>query len=213
MRLLAIPVKSLARAKGRLSAILTAAERAAVTLAMLEDVLDAALPLGGWDVWVVSPDQAVLNVAAARGARPVAEERPGLVASIRQVEQATGGGDAMAVVLGDLPLLTADALGRVLRTLGPVVAAPSASDGGTNVLLRRPGSVIAPRFGGDSLRKHRDAARSLGLPFAVVHGPELSFDLDRPGDVAQLLSWPAPSRTRAACLDMGLADRLSVRTP
>ena len=41
--MIAVPVKSLSRAKTRLSRVLTPLERAALTLAMLEDVLDAAL--------------------------------------------------------------------------------------------------------------------------------------------------------------------------
>ena len=49
MRAIAIPVKPLSRAKTRLSPQLTSFERGALTLAMLEDVLDAALAVSGWD--------------------------------------------------------------------------------------------------------------------------------------------------------------------
>ena len=42
MRVIAVPVKALAGAKGRLASVLTPTERAALTLTMLEDVLDAA---------------------------------------------------------------------------------------------------------------------------------------------------------------------------
>jgi 2-phospho-L-lactate guanylyltransferase len=211
MRVIAVPVKSLERAKGRLSEVLRPLERAALTLAMLEDVLDGCLAVPGWQTWVISPDEAVLEVSARRRARPVPEENPGLLAAVRQVEEEAAGADALAVVLGDLPLLTADALGKALHTLGPVVAAPSDSDGGTNLLLRRPPSVIPPRFGTRSFRKHREAAEFRGIPFASVQAPELAFDLDRPFDVPALLAAGRHSRTRAACLDMGLAERLSVR--
>src|SRR5687768_16850414 len=147
MRVVAVPVKSLERAKGRLAGALTPLERAALTLAMLEDVLDACLAQPGWHTWVVSPDEAVLEVSARRRARPVVEEEPGLLSAVRQVEEEADGADALALVLGDLPLLTAEALGGALQTLGPVVAVPSESDGGTNVLLRRPPGVIQARFG------------------------------------------------------------------
>jgi 2-phospho-L-lactate/phosphoenolpyruvate guanylyltransferase len=208
MRVIAVPVKSLERAKGRLSEILGPLERAALTLAMLEDVLDACLAQPGWQTWVVSPDEAVLEVSARRRARPVVEDRPGLLAAIHQVEEEAHGADALAVVLGDLPLLAAPALGRVLQTLGPVVAAPSTSDGGTNILLRRPPGVIAARFGTDSFRKHRESAEFRGIPFAEVRALELAYDLDRPEDVPELLARSGPGRTRSACLEMGLADRL-----
>jgi 2-phospho-L-lactate/phosphoenolpyruvate guanylyltransferase len=212
MRVIAVPVKSLDRAKGRLSAVLAPLERAAITLAMLEDVLDACQAMAGWQTWVISPDEAVLEVSARRRARPVAEEDPGLLAAVHQVEEEAAAADALAVVLGDLPLLTPAARGRALRTLGPVVAAPSASDGGTNLLLRRPPGVIPPRFGTESFRKHRESAVFRDIPFAEVRDPELEFDLDRPEDVAHLLAAGGLGRTRAACLEMGLADRLSVRS-
>jgi 2-phospho-L-lactate guanylyltransferase len=208
MRVIAVPVKSLERAKSRLSEILRPLERAALTLAMLEDVLDACLAQPGWQTWVVSPDEAVLEVSARRRARPVVEDEPGLLAAVHQVEEAAHGADALAVVLGDLPLLTTPALAGALQTLGPVVGAPSASDGGTNVLLRRPPGVIRARFGTDSFRKHREAAEFRAIPFADVRAPELAFDLDRPEDVPELLHRRGPGRTRAACLEMGLADRL-----
>ena len=211
MRVIAVPVKSLERAKGRLAEVLQPLERGALTLAMLEDVLDACLAMPGWQTWVISPDEAVLEVSARRRARPVAEEETGLLAAIRQVEEEAADADALAVVLGDLPLLTAGALGGLLRTIGPVVAAPSASDAGTNVLLRRPPRIIPPRFGTNSFRKHRDAAEFRGIPFAVSRAPELAFDLDRPEDIPELLERGGPGRSRAACLEMGLPERLSVR--
>ena len=211
MRVIAVPVKSLERAKGRLSAVLEPLERAALTLAMLEDVLDACLAVPGWQTWVVSPDEAVLEVSARRRARPLPEEDPGLLAAIHQVEEEAAGADALAVVLGDLPLLTAPALEFALHTLSPVVAVPSDSDRGTNVLLRRPPGVIPARFGIDSYRKHREAAEVLGVPFSSVDAPEMGFDLDRPADILRLLDEGGPGRARATCLELGLAERLSVR--
>jgi 2-phospho-L-lactate guanylyltransferase len=213
MRVIAVPVKSLDRAKSRLAHVLAPLERAALTLAMLEDVLDPCLRMPGWQTWVVSPDEAVLEVSARRRARAVLEEKAGLSAAIRQVQEEAAEADALVVVLGDLPFLTAEALTRVLRTLGPVVAAPSVSEEGTNVLLRRPPTAIPARFGSDSFRKHRDSAEFKGLPFSVVRAPELAFDLDTPDDIAQVLEWRGASRTRQACLEMGLADRLNLRTP
>ena len=55
MRAIALPVKSLDESKGRLAPLLSPLERAALTLAMLEDVLDATLAMPGWDTWVISP--------------------------------------------------------------------------------------------------------------------------------------------------------------
>ena len=74
VRVMVLPVKRLEDAKIRLGSVLAPLERAALTLAMLEDVLDAALVVPGWETWVLSPDEAVLEVAAGRGARAITED-------------------------------------------------------------------------------------------------------------------------------------------
>ncbi|HEX6262774.1 MAG TPA: 2-phospho-L-lactate guanylyltransferase [Actinomycetota bacterium] len=211
MRVIAVPIKDLSRAKGRLSGILSPMERAALTLAMLEDVLAACVEMPGWQTWVISPDPSALQQAARMRARPVEERDRGLVSAIRQVEEEAANADALAVVLADLPLLTPAALMRALQTLGSVVAAPADSDAGTNLLLRRPPDAIPPRFGTDSFRKHREAAELHDIPFAEVRLPQLAFDLDRPADLTALLASSSRSRTKATCHEMGLPERLSVR--
>jgi len=213
VRAIAIPVKPLSRAKTRLSPQLTSLERGALTLAMLEDVLDAALAVIGWDTWVVSPDQAVLEIAARRGARPVAEEKPPLSSALRQVERLAlkEEGDALAVLPGDVPLVTAEALTAALRSLGPVVITPSHDEAGTSLLLRRPPRAIPARFGPDSFRRHLDLAAAKGLPVAVVDRRELSFDLDGPSDILALLHTGRRGRARQVCLEMDLGERLSAQ--
>jgi len=212
MRVLAVPIKSLERSKGRLAGTLSPAERAVLTMALLEDVLDACFRQPGWDVAVVSRDQAVLEVAARRGARPVAEEGGSLLGAVRQVEATTRGRSSeLAVLLGDLPYLTAGELRHALALPGPVVAAPALSDGGTNLLLRRPASVIPARFGRSSFAKHRWAAQRKGLKLVEARGPGLERDLDRPADLAALLASGHRGRARTACLEIGLAARLLER--
>jgi 2-phospho-L-lactate guanylyltransferase len=213
VQVIAVPVKRLEGAKGRLSSVLSPTERAVLTLALFEDVLDASLAQDGWEVWVVSHAEAVLEVAAGRGARPVAERGRSLLEAIRQVEEAVPGRwSRLAVVLADLPLLTPGTLSMALAAGGPVVAAPAASDGGTNMLLRRPPSVIAARFGPSSFARHRAAAARRKIPFREARIPELAFDLDRPADLTRLLREGRGGRARLACLEMGLAERLAVRT-
>lgn len=215
MRVLAVPVKSLERAKSRLGAILSPGERAALSLAMLEDVLDACLGQAGWDVWVVSHAQAALEAAVRRGARAVPEHGASLVAAVGQVERAVAGrATELGIVLADLPFVTPVALREALgRAASAAVAAvPAESDGGTNILLRTPPSVIPARFGRSSYPRHRLEAYRAGVTLKEVRSPELGFDLDRPTDLVRLLESDGDSRARSACLEMGLADRLRVRT-
>jgi 2-phospho-L-lactate guanylyltransferase len=213
MRTLAVPVKPLERAKRRLGHLLSPDERAILTLAMLEDVFDACEGQAGWDVWVVSRDARVLEVAARRGVRPLTETGTSLLEAVRLVEAAVPGPkDELAVVLADLPFAVAPALAEVLSRPGPVVAVPAASDGGTNVLLRRPPSAIRARFGRASFAKHRWAARRAGVSFETADVPELAFDLDRPEDLERVLADRRHrGRTWAVCLEMGLAERLRAR--
>lgn len=209
--MIAIPVKSLSRTKSRLSTELTPLERGALTLAMLEDVLDATGAVPGWDTWVVSPDEVVLEIAVRRGVRPIAEDKPPLSSAVRQAERLAReeGADALAVIPGDLPLITAEALTQALRTLGPVVLVRSGGEG-TNLLLRRPPRSIPSRFGPDSFRRHLALATMRGLPVAVVERPELSFDVDLPSDILTVLGSSRRGRTREVCLEMGLTERLQV---
>jgi 2-phospho-L-lactate/phosphoenolpyruvate guanylyltransferase len=192
--------------------MLAPAERAALTLALLDDVLRAATAQSPWEVWVISADRAVLKAGTGWGARPVIEQGHTLLQAVRQVEEQLRGSRELAVLLGDLPYLTSEELSRALATAGPVVAAPAASDGGTNLLLRRPPSVIPARFGRASFAKHAWAARRARVDLVKVRAPGLELDLDGPEDVAALIASTHLGRARAACVEMGLEARLRAPT-
>ena len=211
MRALAVPVKPLHRSKTRLSPALTPAERGALTLAMLEDVLDACLQQPGWETWVVSGSPEALAIARDRGARPMPELGSTLLEAVRQAEaEVPRSGDELGIVLADLPLITAGALSEALSLAGAVVAAPAESDGGTNLLVRRPPTAIAARFGRSSYQRHRGGAYRRGLTFHEARFAELGFDLDRPADLLTLLARDGADRATSACRAMGLPDRLRV---
>lgn len=214
MRVIALPVKSLGDAKSRLDPVLEPIERASLTLAMLEDVMDATQALPGWETWVISPDEGVLELVMQRGAHAIAEDKPPLGNAIRQVDEEAAARqiETLAVLLPDTPLVTADALTRALHTLGPVVLAPSADEGGTNLLIRRPPTSIGARFGTDSYRRHLEAAAEAGLPTSIVHREELAFDLDLPGDILTVLEARRPGRTLAVCRELDLGSRIATRT-
>jgi 2-phospho-L-lactate guanylyltransferase len=210
VQVLAVPVKPLERAKTRLATVLSAPERARLTLAMLEDVMDAATAQRGWDVWVVSADRAVLRTAARRGVRARLETAGSLLGAVRETESELGPEDVLAVLLADLPLLDAVGLAGGLRAAAEarVAAAPAASDGGTNLLVRRPAGAIPARFGRESLARHAAEAVRAGLPMRRIHEPGLAFDLDRPADLERVLAEGRAGRTLEACQELGLSRRL-----
>jgi len=211
VRILAVPVKSLSRSKTRLSKVLNPLERGALTLAMLEDVLDATSQMPGWETWVISPDEAVLEIAVHRRVRGVTEDRSPLSAAVRQVEREAkaAGAQTLAVLLGDVAMITPEALSAALQTIGPVVVAPDSSGKGTNMLLRRPPRSIQAHFGPHSMSRHTDAAAERELPISTVTSPELAFDLDTAADIQFLLDSGREGRTRACLLQMGAGERLS----
>ena len=214
MRVIAVPVKSLGRGKSRLAPVLSPLERGALTLAMFEDVLDATLGLEGWETWVASADESVLEIAVGRRARTIVEQGRSLRAAIEQIEEEAAGraAEALAIVPADLPLVTGAALTAAVHTLGPVVLAPSADERGTNLLLRRPPNAIPSRFGADSYRRHLEAAAERDLPIAVIERGELAFDLDDPGDILTMLRSRRPGRTLEVCRELGLEERVVART-
>ena len=213
VRVIALPVKSLGETKSRLDPVLDPLERGALTLAMLEDVMDATQDLFGWETWVVSPDETVLEIALARGAHAVIEDAPPLSSAIHQVEEEADAKmvESLAILLPDTPLVTATALTKALHTLGSVVLAPSADEGGTNLLLRRPPTSIPARFGHDSYRKHLQEAAEADVPTAVVEVDELAFDLDLPNDILTVLDSGRDTRTLQVCHDLDLRSRIPAR--
>jgi 2-phospho-L-lactate guanylyltransferase len=208
-RVIVVPVKALNRAKTRLASVLSLVERAALTLAMLEDVLDAAFAQEGWETWVASSDESVLEVSARRGARAFPETAASLLGGLHLVEEDVGGASReLAVLLADVPLVSASTLRDALDLDAAVVAAPAASDGGTNLLVRRPPQVIPARFGPNSFGRHRWAARQARVTFETAEHPELSFDVDRPEDLERLMLAGDGTRSASVCHDLGMPARL-----
>jgi 2-phospho-L-lactate guanylyltransferase len=214
VKVIAIPVSSLDESKTRLADALSLLERGALTLAMLEDVIDATTALPGWETWVISPDETVLEIAATRGVVRVLEEKPPLANAVRQIEAEAvdHGVEQLAILLGDTPLVTTEALLSALHTLGAVILAPDEREVGTNLLVRRPPRAIRARFGTESFRKHLEGAAMAGIPASVVQHPELAFDLDAPADILTLLRSKKEGRTRDVCLEMDLRARIRVHS-
>ncbi|HXF98665.1 MAG TPA: NTP transferase domain-containing protein [Gaiellaceae bacterium] len=158
-------------AKRRLPAPL----RAAVALAMLGDVVEAALAVG--EVLVVTDDP----VAVPPGAAAVADPGAGLGAAVA-AGLALVQGDVL-VVNADLPCATPDALRR-LAAHG--LALVEARDATTNALSlpgrSRPDPSLLPTLYGpgsaDRFRAH--------APFATAAIPELRDDVDTLDDLERL---------------------------
>jgi 2-phospho-L-lactate guanylyltransferase len=154
--------------------------RAAVAVAMLGDVVEAALEVGR--VLVVTDDVAVVPP----GAEGLPDVGGGLGAAV-SAGLALVDGHAL-VVNADLPAATPAAIRR-LAAAG--LALVEARDGTTNALSLPDPAVFAPLYGPGSAARFRAHA-----PFAPVDIPELAVDVDTAADLEQLAPLVGP-RTRA----------------
>ena len=116
-----VPVKSFARAKARLAALIDSAQREQLARAMLEDVLAALRKLDDLSgILVVSADRGAKEIARAYGAQTIhdpLEEGPNeairlALPLLREVEA-----DAMIVVPSDVPQIEANELMPIIAHL------------------------------------------------------------------------------------------------
>jgi 2-phospho-L-lactate guanylyltransferase len=163
-------------AKQRLSSRL----RAAVALAMLGDVVEAALAVGR--VLVVTDDPTVVP----RGVEIVPDLGHGLGAAVAAgLARAEG---HTLVVNADLPAVTPGSLRHLAASGLALVEAP---DGTTNALSLPDPAVFEPLYGPGSAARFRASA-----PFVTVALPELELDVDMDDDLQRLAVRVGP-RTRA----------------
>ena len=208
-----IPVKRLDAAKSRLWPQLPRASVERLTVAMLEDVLEALLAVRSLGtVVVVTEDEGAGSAARAAGARAFVRPDPGLNAALdaAAAELAGEGAHAVLIVLGDVAGVTSGDISELVRALDAcggrgVVLAPS-RDGGTSALLRAPHDAIPSCFGPASAAAHRERALRAGIPYRELALPSLAVDLDRAEDVEDLLRGPqGAARTRRALHELGWA--------
>jgi 2-phospho-L-lactate guanylyltransferase len=194
-----VPLRSVAGGKARLGEALDAEEREVLILGMLERTLGV---LGTWTpctrTHVVTQDLRVARRITSLTVGAILQVTDGLNEGITLgvTEALREGARAVLVVPADLPLLSIDALDRLLDGADaalaagsgrPLVAiAPSDARNGTNALLLFPPDVIAPRFGEHSFEAHVRAAAAADATLQVVPDPALGFDLDTPEDLEML---------------------------
>jgi len=163
-------------AKSRVSSPL----RAALAVAMLGDVVEAAVVVGR--VLVVTDDATVVP----RGVEVVADPGRGLGAAV-EAGLSHVAGHAL-VVNADLPAATPESLRRLA---GSALALVEARDGTTNALSLPDPRVFAPLYGPQSADRFRTHAA-----FATASIPELEADVDSEADLERLGGQLGP-RTRA----------------
>ena len=185
-----VPVGTLDGAKSRLGAVLDAEERLELTKLLARRTIGAAIAARGIaETIVVTPDDAVRDLASELGARALRQRDGGLNRGIDAArdEASASGADAVVILPIDLPDITSAAIEAVLAPLAdperPLVAIVADRHGrGTNALLIAPPDAIDVCFGGSSAMAHAGAARDADAALVELDGP-LSLDLDTPDDL------------------------------
>lgn len=200
-----IPVKSLDLAKSRLQALVPAAPRRALVLAMFLDTLVAAQAAGAVTaVTVVTDDAQIGAQATARGASAIGEPvcAPGVDGLNAAVAAAaaplTARGRAVLVLHADLPAVTGAAVSAAvtdgLRSPSGRAFVADRAGTGTTALLAGPGVDLDPRFGPGSAAAHRDS----GAAELTAAAPGLRCDVDTVADLRRVLRLGAGPHTRRA---------------
>lgn len=217
-----LPLKEFAAAKQRLSGLLSAAERAHLFQAMVEDVLGVLTTHADIErVVVCSRDHSAQWLASHYDIEFLDESILGasdLNSAVNTAVQhlADDGCSDVLVVHGDLPLLSADDISSFLaqhRRAGAaaVTIAPDRRRSGTNLLAWRPLSLFSACYGVDSFMLHCAQARQLEIESTICDLPGARCDIDEPEDLLFLIAQPgrtAAVTSLAFLRDSGIAARL-----
>lgn len=212
-----VPVKRFDLAKSRLAERLGPAERIDLARAMLEDVVEQIAQTERFaGVLVVTGDAEAAAIAHDFSAQVLTDltengTNEAVLQGLRNLDDA--GKTKVVIVPSDIPFVTASELHDVLLALErvPIVIAPAARDGGTNILALSPPHVMTPAFGPDSFARHIACAASIGLQPAILKLEGAAHDIDVAADLVVDGRLQAGARTRL-CLDRFL-DRCEITPP
>ena len=198
-----VPVKETAGAKQRLAAVMAQETRQKLALVMLEDVLSALAGARGLaGIAVVTIDAAAQDLCARYGVRVLADNAmAGHTAAVMAAAHTlvAEGASGMLTVPGDIPLVTADEISRLLSMHGTAPAftiVPARDERGSNAVLMSPPGAVPLKFGNDSFLPHIAAAERLNIKPAILRMPGIGLDIDRPDDLADFLRMRSRTRTQ-----------------
>jgi 2-phospho-L-lactate/phosphoenolpyruvate guanylyltransferase len=190
-----VPIKRFENAKTRLSSILDTDDRIRLSLLMLEDTLQILSVVHSLSqVITVSADKRVGEIAVKYGANFLLEEKERGVNSAVALADSycmKKAADATMVIPHDLPLLDSTDISKACELAENesrcIVICPSLRYDGTNMLLRKPPSIIATFYDADSYNMHVKAAIRLGIPVKRLLSKGLMHDIDTPEDALEIM--------------------------
>jgi 2-phospho-L-lactate/phosphoenolpyruvate guanylyltransferase len=148
--------------------------------------------------YVVTGDDRVADIALSLGAKIVrepAENGETAAVDFARSRLKEAGHEAVLIIPGDMPLVRAEDIERLLAQVPEGAAAPFAllvpshDRMGTNALLLSPPDIIELRFGYDSFSYHMQQVSAQGLPIRFIENDRIALDIDEPKDLEQLLGY------------------------
>jgi 2-phospho-L-lactate guanylyltransferase len=215
MRYILIPVKDLSRAKQRLAAVMTQAERTYLAGVMLETTFAAASRVRNADrIAIVSLYQPAISLAEKYGIKVISEtaqvsESESVDFGSKKVKEA--GAKSVLRLPIDLPLITTEDIEKILESDTPqptVVIVPSRDGTGTNALLRRPPDLFPSHFGPGSFAKHLQKAEQAKVDYKILRLPHVELDIDDPEDLVVLMRDGRSSPLFETLTEMRINERL-----
>lgn len=184
-RIVAIPVKPFDVAKARLSAVLTADERQALSVELARRTANAAIAAGAAPL-ILSADEVVSEWAARQGYDVLLDEGSSLDEAAHAATLFANN-EPWVICHADLPLLRSEDLARAaaLMAEGSWVLAPS-NDGGTSLI----GGIGPFDFSFGPASFHRHLARLAHRTVHVMTSLGTLLDLDVPVDFAAAVAHP-----------------------
>ena len=163
---------------------LTDGARAALSLAMLADVLAACTVVG--ETYVVTSDEDGARVARELEAIVVPDPGGGQGSAVAAALEHAGHGRTL-VVNGDLPCVVPEDI-RALDRATPEdgLSYVSARDGTTNALGLSRAGLFAPLYGRGSAARFRAHAKTHGLTVRALAIPNLAADVDALEDLERV---------------------------
>jgi 2-phospho-L-lactate guanylyltransferase len=209
-----VPVKDPARAKARMTPVLTPEDRCRLAAAMFEDLIRILRPLSVPVVLVTDSENAA-RVGRKLGWRVLWEtvqitESASVDEASRQLTQEGSG--AVLRLPADIPLTRSQDIQQVLDVspgMWSAVLVPSWDRMGTNAILRTPPDLFPSRFGQNSLVLHTQESLRVRARLELLENPRIALDLDDAGDIVRFLEQESDTATSRLLADLKLQERLA----
>ena len=189
-----IPMKSLHLAKSRLSNILTPEQRKNLAMYLLDATIKELKESKFIsEIIIVSSDKAVKNYSCLKNLKFIKDYDAGVNNAVKLADQYCINNDINAniVIPQDLPFISAKEIDEICNISNKyhkcIIICPSKRFDGTNVLFRKPPTVIKTFYDDNSYINHLKEAHKFKIPIESLVIGKLRFDIDTKEDLLELI--------------------------